>query len=179
MAILGGLAAMAGTLIVTSYNFDPLYFIPAGLSSIDDLDHAWSALQTYDACQAELGIQTAITHEERGFHRLLLLLDERQGITSGDAVSEIQVAAHMLYGNDMGRIGSYVVQLVHDEEPQAQVVAWVEDVSRWIEDERLQWSLSFGFPALCGGLILSLISLVFPQKAKYRGHRGSSKLRRG
>jgi len=174
MAILGSVAVIAGTLLVTSYNFELLYFIPAGLSSIDDLDHAWSILGAYDTYEGELGVQTGITPEDRGFRRLLVLLDQRQGLSSSAAITEIQVSAHMLYGNDMGKIGSYVVQVVHDGEPEPCVVAWVEDVSRWIEDERLRWSLSCGFPVLFLGLGLSFVALLFPAWLKDREARGGS-----
>ena len=177
LAVLGGLTAIAGTLIVTSYNFAPLYFIPAALSNIGDLDHAWSVLRTYDSFQGELGVQTGITSDERGFPELLLLLEDRQDVSFNDGVSEIQVAAQMLYGNDAARIGSYVVQVVYGEETPETVIAWADDVSHWVEDERLRWALSIGFPVLCLGLILSLISVTLAGTIRPKGLALSRRLR--
>ena len=177
MVVLGSLAVIAGTFLVNTSSFRLLHFIPASLSRIDDLEHAWSELRAYDAYQGELDVITSITPEVSGFRVLLRLLERHGRLNLGTPITSIQIESQMIYGNDLQRIGRYVVQVEYKSESQPAVMAWVEDVSRWIEDECLHWSLSFGFPVLCGGLILSLVPLLLPARARKESDRGCRKLR--
>ena len=172
-AIIGSMAVIAGTLIITSYEFEPLGFIPAAISKLDDLDSAWRELRAFDDAAAGFEVKTSITSEQRGFCKLATLLSERQTSISSDTISMIQVKPHMYYGDEAYKIGSYVVQVVQDLVPEPVVVAWIEDVDRWILDEHLRWSLACGFPVLCGGLVLSLVPLLFPARGRDDRLRGS------
>jgi len=173
VAILGSVVVIAGTLLVNTSNFEPLYFIPAWFSSIDDLDHAWSMLRNFDAYQGELGVISSITPEARGFGNLLRLLERRQRLKVSELITGIQIRSQMLYGDDIQKIGQYVVEVRYESESEARVVAWVEHVSQWVMNERLRWSLLYGLPVLSVGLVLSLFAMLVPSGSK-KGQSSSS-----
>lgn len=166
LAILGSLAVIAGTLLVNTSSFGPLHFIPAGLSRVDDLEHAWSLLREYGPFEGEFGVMTRITPEVTGFASLLRLLERQQRVDLSGIVTSIYVESHMFSGDDIQRIGRYAVLVQYENDLEPRVVAWVEDVSQWIMNERLRWSLLHGLPVLSGGLLLSLLSMFLSATSK-------------
>jgi hypothetical protein len=155
-----------GTLIVTSCEFEPLYFIPSALSRIDDLDYAWSQLRVVGDEGHSFDVKASIGPDVRGFSELASMLLERQHFKPSGMITAIEVAPHMYYGDEPYLIATYVVLIAQDTQPSEVTIAWVEDVQQWVSDERLRWSLACGFPVLCGGLIVSLFAMLVPTKRR-------------
>lgn len=173
---LGGLVlALVGTILVNSSSYQLLRFIPALLSRIDDRDAAWEELISFNVYEGSLGENTSVESGARGFSPLLGLLERHARLAPDIDATRITIDGQMLYGDDSQTIGRYVVTIQYQGEDDTRVVAWVDEVSGWIDEERFRWALTVGMPVLSLGLLLSLLGGIAiwgaPRKSRLESRR--------
>jgi hypothetical protein len=149
---------------MTSVNFRPLYFVPAMFSRIDNREAAWKTLSDFsdpfDDPETRWEPKSRISATTPGFRELLRLIVTRNKMISTLGTTEIQISPEAYTGNGESSIGTYLVELVTEAQPEPIIVAEMGDVDGWIRDERLTWGLSVGFPVLFFGFLVSLIAQV-------------------
>jgi len=158
ISVIGLALAIAGTVLMNSVSCTLLRSIPAVLSRMDERDAAWAELTDGAEFPERLGLANTRSPDSEGFGSLLELLRRRNRIDSELAAVSIGIENHMLYGDESQKIGQLAVLVHYEGEEEPRVVAWAEDVSRWIDDERMTWAVTFGFPPLSVGLLLSLVA---------------------
>ena len=165
---MGMALAIVGTVLLNTGNYAPLYIIPAVFSRVDERDAAWAKLFDGQVFPQRLDLVNSISPDAEGFRSLLALLRRHSRVATDLVAKSIGIENQMLYGDEVQKIGQLAVVIHYEGEEDPRVVAWAEDVSRWIEAERLQWALSFGFPTLSLGLLLSLVALVMDRRRSKR-----------
>lgn len=158
--------ALIGTLMMSSYGFPPLFFITSMLSRIDNLEAAWNTLTEFDDDEVNFSTKSRLARGENGFTELVGVLDEHSKAVQSLEIVEISVYPRMYHGtNDEGIfIGFYMVEATTLQREEPIPIAELENVETWIRAERLDWSLVYGLPVLCLGLLVSLLAHFIPKK---------------
>lgn len=162
----GVMIALIGTLMMSSYGFPPLFFITSMFSRIDNLEAAWNTLTEFDDEEVDFSTKSRLACGENGFTELVGVLGKHSKAVQALDIVEIRVYPRMYHSasNDSIPIGFYVIEATTLQREEPIAIAELEMVETWIRAERLDWSLVYGLPTLCLGLLVSFFAHFIPKK---------------